>query len=286
MRDERGFALLSVMLVLVLLSVIVIEFVVETRLEAAMVRSYRDGVLAAHLAEAGVQQAIREILGPGTIVALDDDGTLSFYRATDTVTPVKLSRLPRKNVALGAGEFTYRLSDEESRININGAAPDRVDRLLTAVGLDKQVRDVISDSLQDWKDPDDLHRVNGAESEDYYLKLPVPYRARNGALQDEAELLQIRGVTREIYRGSEHRPALSDLVTVAGRDAVNMNTAPVPVLTALGLSQAEILEITGTRVRAPYTSVPARFAGKGLAVGTATFRIEAEGLVAGEPRAR
>ncbi len=219
-------------------------------------------------------------------MALDDDGTLSFYATNAAIAPVKLSRLPRKNVALGAGEFTYRLSDEESRININGAAPDRVDRLLTAVGLDKQVRDVISDSLQDWKDPDDLHRVNGAESEDYYLKLPVPYRARNGVLQDEAELLQIRGVTREIYRGSEHRPALSDLVTVAGRDAVNMNTAPVPVLTALGLSQAEILEITGTRVRAPYTSVPARFAGKGLAVGTATFRIEAEGLVAGEPRAR
>ncbi len=286
MRDERGFALLSVMLVLVLLSVIVIEFVVETRLEAAMVRSYRDGVLAAHLAEAGVQQAIREILGPGTIVALDDDGTLSFYRATDTVTPVKLSRLPRKNVALGAGEFTYRLSDEESRVNINGAAPDRVDRLLTAVGLDKQVRDVISDSLQDWKDPDDLHRVNGAESEDYYLKLPVPYRARNGVLQDEAELLQIRGVTREIYRGSERRPALGDLVTVAGRNTVNMNTAPGAVLAALGLSQAEILDITGTRVRTPYTSVPPRFAGKGLAVGTATFRIEAEGLVAGEPRAR
>jgi len=286
MRDERGFALLSVMLVLVLLSVIVIEFVVETRLEASMVRSYRDGVLAAHLAEAGVQQAIREILGPGTIVALDDDGTLSFYRAADTVTPVKLSRLPRSNVALGAGEFTYRLSDEESRININGAAPDRVDRLLTAVGLDKQDRDVINDSLQDWKDPDDLHRVNGAESEDYYLKLPVPYRARNGALQDEAELLQIRGVTREIYRGSERRPALGDLVTVSGRNTVNINTAPVPVLAALGLSQAEILEITGTRVRTPYTTVPPRFAGKSLTVGTATFRIEAEGLVGGEPRAR
>ncbi len=54
MRDERGFALLSVMLVLTLLSVIVIEFAVEARLEAAMVRSYRDGVLSAHLAEAGV----------------------------------------------------------------------------------------------------------------------------------------------------------------------------------------------------------------------------------------
>ena len=81
-----------------------------------------------------------------------------------------------------------------------------MDRLLTAVGLDKQARDTINDSLQDWKDADDLRRINGAESEDYYLKLPVPYRARNGPLQDTAELLQIRGVTREIYQGVEGTP--------------------------------------------------------------------------------
>jgi general secretion pathway protein K len=287
MRSERGFALLSVMLVMALLAVVVTEFAVSTRLEASMIRSYKDGVLAAHLAEAAVQQAIREILGPGSIVALDPDGTLSFYRVVDTGgQPVKLSRLPRQKVALGQGEFSYRISDEESRLNVNAAPPDRVDRLLTAMGLDKQARDIINDSLQDWKDPDDLHRINGAESEDYYLKLPVPYRARNGQLQDIAELLQIRGVTRAIYQGDGGNTGLTGLVTVVGRDTVNMNTAPAQVLTALGLSQAEVAEITATRVRAPYTSVPARFAGKGLGVGSATFRIEAEGLMAGEPRAR
>jgi len=287
MRNERGFALLAVMLVMALLAVIVTEFAVSTRLEASMIRSYKDGILAAHLAEAAVQQAIREIMGPGTVVALDEDGTVSFYRTVDTsVVPVKLSRLPRQKVGLGSGEFSYRISDEESRLNVNVSARDRVDRLFATMGLDKQVRDIINDSLQDWKDPDDLHRINGAESEDYYLKLPVPYRARNGRLQDVAELLQIRGVTPEIYRGDNSRPALADLVTVVGRDTINMNTAPAPVLAALGFSQAELAEITATRVRTPYTSVPARFAGKGLGVGSATFRIEAEGLVAGEPRAR
>jgi general secretion pathway protein K len=290
MRSDRGFALLSVMLVMTLLAVVVTEFAVSTRLEASMIRSYKDGVLAAHLAEAAVQQAIREIMGPGTVVALDEDGTVSFYRTVDTsLVPVKLSRLPRQKVALGSGQFSYRISDEESRLNVNAAPPDRVDRLLTAIGLDKQARDILNDSLQDWKDPDDLHRINGAESEDYYLKLPVPYCARNGQLQDIAELLQIRGVTRAIYRGDGGdggNMGLADLITVVGRDTVNMNTAPAPVLTALGLSQAEVAEITATRVRAPYTSVPARFAGKGLGVGSATFRIEAEGLMAGEPRTR
>ena len=114
----------------------------------------------------------------------------------------------------------------------------------------------------------------------------MPYRARNGALQDAAELLQIRGVTREIYRGVQDHSGLADLVTVVGRDTVNMNTAPAPVLTALGLSDAEVTEITSTRARIPYTAVPPRFAGKGLGVGSATFRIEAEGRIGGEPRAR
>ena len=287
MRSERGFALISVMLVLALLAVVVTEFSVSTRLESSMIRSYRDGVLATHLAEAAVQQALREILGPGTIVALDDDGSLSFYRAPDTAAgSTKLPHLPRQRVPLGAGEFSYRISDEESRVNVNTATPDRMERLLTALGLDKQSRDIVNDSLQDWKDPDDLHRINGAESEDYYLKQPVPYRARNGALQDTTELLQIRGVTRDIYRGVQGRPGLADLVTVVGRDTINMNTAPAPVLTALGLSEAEAGEIASTRARTPYTGVPARFAGKGLGVGSATFRIEAEGRMGGEPRTR
>jgi general secretion pathway protein K len=292
MRNERGFALLSVMLVLALLAVVVTEFSVSARLESSMIRSYRDGVLATHLAEGAVQQALREILGPGTVVALDDDGSLSFYRTPDTGTgstvnvSTKVARLPRERVPLGAGEFSYRISDEEARVNVNTASPDRIERLLTATGLDKQTRDIINDSLQDWKDADDLHRINGAESEDYYLKQPVPYRARNGALQDAAELLQIRGVTREIYRGVQDHPGLADLVTVVGRDTVNMNTAPAPVLTSLGLSDAEVAEITSTRARIPYTAVPPRFAGKGLGVGSATFRIEAEGRIGGEPRAR
>ena len=288
MKNERGFALLAVMLVMTLLAIVVTELAMSMRLEASMVRSYKDVTLATHLAEAAVQQATREILGPGSIQALDEDGTLSFYRTVGTsALLVKLSRLPRQRVSLGAGEFSYRISDEEARLNLNAAPPDRVDRLLTALGLDKQARDIINDSLQDWKDADDLSRINGAESEDFYLKLPVPYRARNGALQDTAELLQIRGITREIYRGETGHPALADLVTVIGRDTVNMNTAPAPVLKALGLSDAEITEITQTRTKTPYTSATAtRFVRVGVGFDSATFRIEAEGLIAGEPRAR
>ena len=286
MTRERGFVLLAVLLVLTLLAVVVTELAFSARLEASMVRSYRDGVLGRHLAEAAVQQAIREIATPAQVAALDETGQLVFYRVLPgQTTPTPLPALPRARVALGPGEFSYRLTDESARLSVNTAAADRLGRLLEALGVERTERDIITDSLQDWRDADDLHRLHGAES-DFYLALPVPYRARNAGLQDEAELLQIRGVTPELYAGHGERPGLGELVTAAAVSTVNLNTASPLVLKALGLSEAEIADTVQTRVRAPYPSVPGRFAGRGLAVGSSVFRIEAEGRVAGVVRSR
>jgi len=286
MTSARGFALIAVLLVLALLAVVVTEFAFSARLEASMVRAYRDGVQARHLAEAGVQQAIREILSQSQVAALDEDGQLVFYRALPgQTTPARLPTLPRSRVALGPGQFSYRISDEAARISVNGTGPDRLDRLLAALEVEQPQRDIIKDSLQDWRDVNELHRVHGAES-DFYLRLPGPYRSRNGNLQDTSELLQIRGVTRELYVGVDGRPGLGDLVTALGVTAVNLNTAGPLVLKALGLSEAEIADVVRARVRAPYPTVPGRFAGRSFTVGSSSFRIEAEGVVAGVARSR
>ena len=287
MKAERGFVLISVMLAVTLLAVVVTEFVFSMRLEASMARSYRDSVLAEHLAESGVQQAIREVLSQAQITALDEGGQLLFYRALPGQTaPERVPPLPRTRVPLGRGEFSYRITDEAARLDINATTPAQLDRLLAALGLERLQRDIISDSLQDWRDRDELHRLNGAESEDVYLRLPLPYRSRNGNLQDAAELRQIRGVSRELYVGTGDRPGLGDLVTAIRPGGVNLNTASAPVLKALGFSDAEMAEVLQTRVRTPYLTVPGRFAGRGLVVGSATFRIEAEGRLPGSPPSR
>lgn len=286
--DQRGFALLAVMLVLALLGVVVTEFAFSMRLEAAMVRSYRDAVLARHLAEAAIQQALREILNDASVHGLGEDGQVAFYQAPPgtAAAPKRLPELPRSHVRLGSGEFSYRITDEEARLNVNSGLPDRLDKLLSTLGLDKQQRDIIKDSVEDWRDANDTHRANGAESDDYYLQLPVPYRARNANLQDVAELLQIKGVTPELYYGRGDQPGLVDLATVRGRGTVNLNTAPKLILQAVGLSEAEIDDVVQSRASSPYGAVPARYTGRRLTVGSATFRIEAQGFIGGEPRAR
>jgi general secretion pathway protein K len=285
--DERGFALLAVILVLALLSVVVTEFAFTMRLEASMVRSYRDAVLGRNLAEAGIQQAILETLNESNVHGLDEDGQIVFYTIPAGSTQLKrLDSLPRKDVALGAGTFSYRITDEERRLNVNAGQRDRFDRLLLQLKVDKQERDIVLDSIDDWRDTNDTAKANGAEN-DYYLKLPVPYTARNGNFQDTAELLQVRGITPEMYYGKEGAPGLQELVTARSRGNVNLNTAPREVLAAVGFSDAEISEIMQTRVKTPYTSAAmTRFGGRRVTISSTTFRIEAEGSIGGDVKTR
>jgi general secretion pathway protein K len=279
--SERGFALIVVMLVMALVGILGAEFAFSMRLEASAVRAYKGSIIGAHLAEAALAQASREILADAASVGLDDAGLLTFYGADRRALP----HLPREKVEFPGGHFSYRITDEEARLNVNTAPPDRIDRLLQKLGVEREVRDVVRDSLQDWRDSNDEHRLNGAES-DYYLKLPVPYRAHNTNLVSVAELLQIRGVTREIYAGDGDKPGLANFLSVKSSGQVNINTASPTVLAALGLSDAEIGQVLQTRALAPYGEVPGQFGARGLGFTTRTFRVEAEGLVDGRVAAR
>lgn len=275
---ERGFALVAVLLVLGLLGIIGAEFAYSMRLEASAMRSWRDGMRAAHLAEAGVEQGLRELSGEGTHASLPFDGILTFYRQGG----VALPRLARTRVRLGAGEFSYRITDEAGRFPIprgqDGISRQNFDRLLQCLGVDKINRDQIIDSVFDWVDANDEHRMNGAESEDYYLKLPTPYRTRNGQIESVNELLQIKGVTRELFEGVQGHPGLRDVMTARYQGQPNINTAGPVVFCAMDISAAHISSITQGRLEGPLMQDPS---GKNLATTSNTFRIEADGIIEG-----
>jgi general secretion pathway protein K len=280
-RDERGFALLAVILVLAMLGVLGAEFAYSMRLEASAVRGYKDGITAGHLAEAAVAQAMRELLADWAFVVGDENGDLTFYSRERLV----IAPPSRREVALGPGHFSYRLRDEEALLNLNTAQPGRLEAMLDSLSVQRAQRDQIVDSIQDWRDANDAPRPNGAES-DYYSKLPVPYRARNANLESITELLQIRGITPALLHGVDGRSGLAEAVTVRTLGQVNLNTAGPLVLRALGLSDAEAATVIQTRKDTPYVVVPGPFAGRGFAITTRTFRVYAEGIVHGRVAAR
>jgi type II secretory pathway component PulK len=275
LQSESGMALLIVLLGLSLVLLVVSEFVQTIRLEAATTTNFRRGFVATHLAEAGYHRALVEILAEAQNEELDSQGRLVFRRADSPATE-RVEAPPRLDLALGAEHFSCRISDESARINLNRASPDLLRRLLDTVGVERETRDVIVDSILDWISPNESHRLNGAKS-DYYLALPVPYRSKNAEFDSVDELLQVRGVTREILYGRGTTPGLADLLTVAGTGAINVNTVEAPVLRALGFAEAEIDLLVAKRPYVNVAAVPGAVRRGTLRTRSDVFRIEAWG---------
>lgn len=140
---------------------------------------------------------------------------------------------PAKGDALSsAASRSATLSDESSRINLNTASKETLERL---TGF----RDVAS-AILDWRDPDSLVSPGGAENE-FYQSLSNPYPCRNGPFQSVAELLLIKGMTSDLFQEIQSK------VTVEPSGTVNINTASKEILGALGASPALVSKIMNCR---------------------------------------
>jgi general secretion pathway protein K len=77
------------------------------------------------------------------------------------------------------------------------------------MGVDASEINVVSDSIKDWIRTDGPQPA-GAKS-DYYQGLAVPYYAKEAPIDDLSELLLVKGVTPEMYWGSNatnHTPSV------------------------------------------------------------------------------
>ncbi len=278
-RDERGLALVIVLLVLSLLLAIAGEFALAMRLEGTTTLNFRAAVAAGYLAQAAYQRAVAEVAPDATAQHLDETGLLVFRRSRN-----ETGKAPdRRDIALGTGRFSYRITDEEARLNLNRMSPEQLHRLLTELGVEREARDVIVDSIQDWRDANEEHRLNGAES-DYYLALPVPYRSKNADFDSVEELRQVRGVTPQVFYGAAEKPGLVEYLTVAGSGRVNLNTTSDLVLRTLGLAQAEVDLCKAGRPYLNPNDMNQRCRQVAPQVTSSSFRIEATGEVPGQAR--
>ncbi len=104
-------------------------------------------------------------------------------------------------------------------------------RLLEQVGqMPEEPAQTVADAVVDWRDEDHDTRAHGAENF-YYLGLDRAYGCKDAPFENVEELLLMRGMTAQVYRRVE------PFVTVYGSGSVNINTAGVEVLRALGLSE-------------------------------------------------
>ncbi|MBU3759981.1 MAG: general secretion pathway protein GspK [Candidatus Omnitrophica bacterium] len=131
------------------------------------------------------------------------------------------------------GSLGYGAVDEARKIDLNKTKSAQVIAGIFeyGAGVSRSQASEIADALLDWRDEDDSVNAGGAESR-YYRTLSPPYECKNKDLDTLEELLLIKGITPEILL------RVQPYVTVDGEETVNLNTAPGPVLRAMGLSPA------------------------------------------------
>lgn len=231
--SEHGVILIALLWILVVLSVIALSFSRESFVEVAAARNARDLARAYYAARAGIAATAFQLWKKRMTPPVQG---VELPRASD---PLDLGKWSGQ---AGEGFYDVEIQDESGKINVNFAPEEQLRALMAAVGIEQQQGDIIVDSILDWIDPDNLHRLNGAE-DDYYQSLDPPYKAKNGRMDTVEELLLVRGVTPDFFYGHQelgqdgvpvYRYGLSRYLTVySTSNRVNVNFAPLPVLLSI-----------------------------------------------------
>ncbi len=125
---------------------------------------------------------------------------------------------------------TVRIYDHAGKINVRSLNSTQLRDLLSKqIGEEDVERlDALQQAWDDWKDADDLKRLNGAEKA-YYETLDPPYEPRNGLFETLEEIRLIKGFD-QVFKDID----LNTVFTIyAGSYQVNPNYATTEVLNLL-----------------------------------------------------
>lgn len=245
LKDQQGIALFLVLWVLALLSVIVGQFCHAMRTETNITRNYTEKAQARYIALAGLNMAINELVKERNAPPQTRSVQEQEMPGTDRW------RINAENRAIpfANGWFQVFIDNESGKVDLNTAGPELLNMLLNRFDIPEKEKSIIVDSILDWRDPDDLHRLNGAEN-DYYGRLSDPYEAKNGDFDSIEELLLVRGVTQEIFYGGlkEMLTAIPAGLSRGNSTGININAASPAMLLALpALTETDVAAIVDFR---------------------------------------
>lgn len=260
-RQNEGSVLIVALWTLMILALLVTSMAFDMRIEAEIASHIRKRTKAQYLAQAGVEWAKVLMTKP---VETGETGELKIGPKDDEVLVQLAHRFQHLGMGftgqkqeLGEGHFSLSILPEPRRWNINvlalQAATDEsarciLEELLDQAEVPPELYDELIDTLIDWIDEDDLHRVNGAESDDAFYK-ERGYKVKNAPLETVDELRLIKGWTDAIvYGGPSLNPddppmrGIAHKLTVWGDGKIDVNDAGDDELLAICEMDEIVLE--------------------------------------------
>lgn len=239
-RNSRGIVLIMVLWVIAILSVIVLEFSFAMRTEVNIAKNYKEETQLYAMAEGGVQRAIAEL-----IYKQDPRVQQKRNKKIEEVPPEQREWMTDGrpySLPFDQGTCEVKITSEAGKVNINAVSDTTLRKIIGQLGLEGDARDIVVDSILDWRDPGELHRLNGAKN-DYYQSLKEPYNCKNGNLDSIEELLLVRGVTPGLFSGKKETKkgeegvksegiGLRDIFSIYSSSGaqIDINSASLPVL--------------------------------------------------------
>lgn len=245
LQRERGGALLAVLWLSAALAAIAFAVAVSVRGEISRAETTLEGVKAYYLAQGALDRAINYMTyGPGPRLP---NGVPRYWERGMPVLPL---RFPE-------GDAVVEVIPETSRLNVNGAPPEQLQRLLTAMGVAPPQAGQIAMAIVDWR--------GGAPGQGpfdaLYSSQSPSFRAPHASMQQIEDLLSVAGVTPELFYGryertpqgaAARRAGLRDCLTVFSVGGlVDINTAEPEVMIALGAPPQGAMEVAALRRRSP-----------------------------------
>ena len=188
-------------------------------------------------------------------------GRVMTGRLYDLQAKLNLNNLfpPERPVEVEPRELPEDASDEEKREearlikdqNRYIFAKQRTTRLLETVDTEESIGPALnfSDTVQDWIDPDTETSPGGAESV-YYQSQDPAYNTANSYLVNDTELRLLKDIDTDAYKLI--RPFFAALPEYT---PVNVNTAPIEVLQALGFTPEASENLVVNREENPFKSM-------------------------------
>ena len=202
---QKGFALVVVIMIMLLVSFLAAQLILSVRTQQQIAFHARARAIGLSLAQGGVNLGIFRLIDKPLEEADAGDETLLLGYPYDAL--------------LDNGKIDYYVVNESGKIDLNKLNKPLVNLFLDYLEIEDEQKAIIVDSLLDWRDANDLHRLNGAEG-DYYEALDDPYQPRNGPIQDPSEFFLVKG-TEELAG----RFRAADVFTVHNtRGQINFNS--------------------------------------------------------------
>ncbi len=259
MRDGQrtlGFALLSALFSVALLTVVVLEMTDATLVGSHLTRNAANAIAAGLLARSA------EVAAESLLVDQD-------RRYPGVTAPDQEWGQPWPDVPAGDGFAGFAIHDEQGKLDLNRVRDGEQRRWLEALFADLELDPALLDAIDAWTRPPDGGGAAAA------CALAIPCRPREGPLTSLEGHVLIEGFSPEDV--ARLRPFVTAFGQ-AGRKGVNVNTARPRVLRAMGCDLGDDFRAPPGGYRTTADVVECQGV-RGLSIDSDVFSIEARGTV-------